>query len=96
MNSVYVPERPDLHEGPPGGYIELTPDGEVVAAFPELRFVDGRLENGMSRERTLLGGLQQAPGRMIHADLMTQRTYKCGVGRGRSSSEARSSCGTSP
>ena len=83
MNSVYVPERPDLHEGPPGGYIELTPDGEVVAAFPKLRFVDGRLENGMYEGSGLFSvDYNRRLGMMIHADLMTQRTYKCGVGRG--------------
>jgi len=83
MNSVYVPERPDLHEGAPGGFVELTPDGDVVNAFPELRFVNGRLENGLYEGTGLFSVDYNKRLRMlIHADLMTLRTFKCGIGRG--------------
>jgi selenium-binding protein 1 len=83
MNSVYVPERPDLHEGPPGGFIEMTADGQVVDAFPKLSFVDGKLTN---HEYTGMGlfsvDYNERFHTFIHADFMTQRTYKCGVGLG--------------
>jgi selenium-binding protein 1 len=83
MNSVYVPERPDLHEGAPGGFIELTPDGDVVDAFPDLRFVDGKLENGLYEGNGLFSvDYNKRLRMMVHADLMTHRTYKNGVGLG--------------
>ena len=83
MNSIYAPEHPDLHEGPPGGFIEMTPDGRVVNAYPKLSYVDGELTNNEYTGRGLFSvDYNERFRTLIHADFMTQRTYKCGVGLG--------------
>ena len=38
MGGAWVPERPDLNLKAPGGFIEMSPNGDVVRAFPKFEY----------------------------------------------------------
>jgi len=80
MGGAWVPERPDLNLKAPGGFIEMTPNGHVVRAFPKFKYEDGKLTNGglFSGKGVFSVDYNQRLGMMAHADLMTPKMFLCG------------------
>ena len=80
MGGAWVPEMPDLNLKAPGGFIEMTPDGDVVRAFPKFQYEDGKLTNGdlFAGKGVFSVDYDQRLGMMAHADLMTPKMFLCG------------------
>ena len=79
MSGVSVPAVPKLHLGAPGGFVEMSPEGEVVRAFPSFTYEKGKLSNGLFDGNGVMSvDSDERLGMMAHADLMTARTFLCG------------------
>jgi hypothetical protein len=79
MGGVYAPELPKLHLGAPGGFIEMTPDGDVVRAFPSFTYSNGKLSNGLYPGKGVMSvDTDDRLGMMAHAELMSARDFLCG------------------
>jgi hypothetical protein len=80
MGGAWVPELPDLNLKAPGGFIEMTPGGDVVRAFPEFKYENGKLTNGglFSGKGVFSVDYNERLGMMAHADLMTPKMFLCG------------------
>jgi len=80
MGGAYVPEMPDLNLKAPGGFIEMTPNGQVVRAFPKFKYENGKLTNGgmFDGKGVFSVDYNQRLGLMAHADLMTPKMFLCG------------------
>jgi hypothetical protein len=81
MGAVYAPQVPSLHLGAPGGFIEMTPDGDVVRAFPEISYDEenDELTNNLYQGKGVFSvDYDERLGMMANADLMTSRQFLCG------------------
>lgn len=81
MGGIYDPSNPALNDSAPGGFVEMTPNGDVVNAFPHLEYSGGVLKNNMFEGMGLFGLDYDARRKMlVHVDTMVARQFKCGVG----------------